>query len=527
MKKINKYFSCVVSVLLAALAAIFGGAIVMAMADNTGAIADDKGLNTDLTGTVASGTQIREGELAEPEVDEYIAKFRPYRFPLDTDVRTQMRKCTVKGYEVEHYQSGSARLETKLQTAITNNSDKAETVNLTPTTGTIRMIPKYATIEVPGVSGYAEDGTTESGSLMLFVTAKTEGNAYVTVMALNGPIYDGSMYVPNIPANSDLIICANMCSESQMQVAPENYQPRPRLVYLQKKIVNIVMTDHFKEIIKKVPFFEDDLRDNALYNFRRKNARSLWVGVKKKLKMDVGNNMGEEFFYSSEGILRQVTMSYTTVDDQIKFEDLIALAKMQHTAYSASDESNVYCGKDFMSNLLNIDFTKHKDIEFTSATDMGIDIRSFKCTFGKLNFKYDPTLDDIGYKNKAVVLDVKNAVRYIKVDDKAQTVDMKKGAGETREASRDIHTQIDAVALRGYNSIIVNIGEDSDAKTVFQPLILAVSSATLPTTNLTNGMLVYLTAAVDDGTYDFAAGTIVVYNTSTTSWSEYTGGDTI
>jgi hypothetical protein len=32
-----------------------------------------------------------------------------------------------------------------------------------------------------------------------------------------------------------------------------------------------------------VPFIEKDIRNNALYNFKRKNARTHWLGAKKRL----------------------------------------------------------------------------------------------------------------------------------------------------------------------------------------------------------------------------------------------------
>ena len=91
-----------ISLLLLGLAVLFGADVAMAMAevDETGATGDDKGLKTDLTGTAASGTQVREGDLADPELDTFIAKFRPYMFPLDTDVRREAKQVSVKGYEV-------------------------------------------------------------------------------------------------------------------------------------------------------------------------------------------------------------------------------------------------------------------------------------------------------------------------------------------------------------------------------------------------------------------------------------------
>lgn len=508
------------SVLFFGLAMLFGADAAMAMAvtddtaDAAGASVDEAGLNTNLSGTAASATQVREGDLADPEVDEYISKFRPYKFALDTDLRKKAKQQKVKGYEVEHYASGS----TPLNGTIYTGTAKGSTITLTAGThiskDDLKMLAPYSTICVPSVMGYDEENK-EEGALMLEVLERSASSA--TLGAINGPVESGEMKVPAITAGSEFMVCANACSESQMQVAPENYQPRPRLVYLQKKIVNMVMTDHFKEIVKKVPFYEQDLKDDALYNFRRKSSRTLWVGKQRKVKRLVSDTMGEEYVYTSEGILRQVTNMFA-MNDTLSFSDLVAICKMQFTDYSVSNEAEVYCGKDFMEKLLNIDFTKHKDISFTAHQDIGIDIRSFNSTWGRLNFKHEQALDDLGYSNAAVVLDMKSATRYIKEDDKAQTVDMKKGAGETREATREIHTQIDCLALHGHNSILVGPTEllfkfkDASKATIL------TTAASLPASP-TDGQVVYLTA--DNG--GFAKGSLVQYSSLAKAWTEYTG----
>lgn len=505
-----------VSLLLLLMAVIFGADVSMAMADTSGATADSKGMKTDLTGTVASGTQVREGELAEEEIDETIAKFRPFLFPLDTDFRRETRQVPVKGYEIEHYASGASLLDCVTNSEV-NNSGKAKIVVLPVADNFRKMFSVGATILVPEVDGYAPDdtdGTKKLGKLMLVVTEKT--STEVKVEALNGPINSGNMYVPNISSGSKLNVCANACTESQMHVDPENYQPRPSTVYLQKKIVNIVMTDHFKEIVKKVPFFEDDLKDNALYNFRRKCARTLWVGVKSKRKIEV-SGMGEEYAYTSEGAIPQLRSMYG-INDTLTYEDLIGICKMQFTTYSANNEANAYCGKNFMEKLLNIDFTKHKDVSFTANTVLGIDIKAFQTTFGRLNFKYDPTLDDIGFEDYCAVIDVKNACRYVMVDNKEQRVDMKEGAGENREATRDIHTQIDCMALKGFNSILVGPSDALMAMAGSRKTVVATSGAELPASP-TDKQIFLLTEAKEG----WAANSLLQYDASTKTWAEYAG----
>lgn len=509
------------SVLFFGLAMLFGADAAMAMAvtddtaDAAGATKDEAGINTDLSGTAASATQIREGDLADPEIDEYISKFRPYKFALDTDLRKKAKQHKVKGYEVEHYASGSTPLNGTIYAQVTKAASVTLTVGTHISKDDLKMLAPYSTLCLPNVMGYDEAGTLEEGALMLEVLERTANT--VVLGPINGPIEGGEMKVPVIPASTEFMVCANACSESQMQVSPENYQPRPKTVYLQKKIVNMVMTDHFKEIVKKVPFYEQDLKDDALYNFRRKSSRTLWVGKQRKVKRLISDTMGEEFVYTSEGILRQITNMFA-MQDTLSFSDLVAICKMQFTDYSVSNEAEVYCGKDFMEKLLNIDFTKHKDISFTAHQDIGIDIRSFNSTWGRLNFKHEQALDDLGYSNAAVVLDMKSATRYIKEEDKTQMVDMKKGAGETREATREIHTQIDCLALHGHNSILVGPTEllfkfkDPSKATIL------TTAAELPSAPA-DGQVVYLTA--NNG--GFAKGSLVQYSALTKTWTEYTG----
>jgi hypothetical protein len=505
-----------VSLLLLVFALACGASFDIAMAaDTTGALADDKGIASDLPGTVASAGQIREGELAEPEVDGLIAKFRPYKFPLDTDIRKEARQSSATGYEIEHYASGSSILDCVTNAALAKTA--SNTASLPVASTNYSMFPKYATIVVPEVAGYNAAGNAVDGSLMLFVTASSDSG--VTVEAVNPVDESGTKKIPAIPSGSKLIVCANACSESQMIVAPENYQPRPKTVYLQKKITNIVLTDHWKEIAKKVPFVVEDVRDNALYNHRRKCARTAWIGRQYKVKKQVSDTMGEEYIYFSEGVIRQVQSLYAYLD-KVSYEELIAICKMQFTEYSVNNQANVYCGKNFMERLLNIDFTKHKDITFTANTVLGVDIKAFKTTFGTLNFKWDPTLDDVGYSDFACVLDIQNAVRYVKVDNKEQHVDMKKGAGENREATRDIYSQIDCIALKGFNSILIgpsNAIIPASDKTVNSTWATSVS--VLPTENLTDGMKVYLTTAIGA----FPAGSILYWDLASESWKEYSG----
>ena len=95
---------------------------------------------------------------------------------------------------------------------------------------------------------------------------------------------------------------------------------------------------------------------------------------------------------------------------------------------------------------------------------------------------------------------------------------MKNAGMDAREATRDVTIEIDAVALRGYNSILVApSGELYNGNWTPNIDITVTTAAALPTEDLTEGMIVYLTAA--SGT--FAAGTLVQYKGG--SWKEFSG----
>lgn len=502
------------------LAVAFGAdaGIAMAMADTSAVadpIPDDKGKNTQLPGDPASGGALRDGDLVDPDLDTSIAKFRPYLWPLDTDIRLNAQQQEVKGYEVEHYSSGATVLDFKLTSAISNSTAHAESVKLPVNANAVKTLGKDDTICFPDEKCYDEKGQENGTGLMLQVVEKS--NSEIKVAAINGPLNEGEMYVPDIAAEAAFVICANALSESQMLCSPDNYQPRSQIVYLQKSACNIVITDHWKELAKKVDFVEQDIKDDALYNYRRKLARTRWLGDQRKVKRYQGETMKDEYVYFSRGVLRQVNSLYG-LNDKIEFEDLIRLTKLQFTDYSASNTARAYCGKNFIEKLLNIDFTKHHDVEFTTEMTIGIDIRKFKTSFGTLEFVHDPTLNDIGYEDYCVILDIKNAKRYYKKN-KEYKIDMKKGVGDNREASRDIHIEAECLATKGYNSILVGPSDRLLGKAGTKATIKFTSSATIPTESLTDGMVVQLTAAVGG----FNKGDVITYNAATKSWEYYSG----
>ena len=517
------------SLLLVAFATALGADSSFAMAEVTptgadggfsqepvGGTADTKGLETQYQGQAATASEARQQGLEVEEIDQLIANFRPFRFPLEWFITNRMQQATANSYEQSHYRSGATPLEAKVAKAgtVAGSFDKKNitvSFNYEDIEGA-EYIHEYDTIYLRDVNGYEDDGVTEEGGLLLFVVKADE--SVIKCQAINPPKTGLA-----IPAGVELTICGNACSESQMIVDPETYLPVKDTLFLQKKISNIVMTDEWLEQARKVKFITKDVVGNGIYNHKRKCARSHWLGRKYMTNIKVTDaKIGQEAVYFEKGILRQLNMSYTYAGDAIQWNDLIALSQMQHTDNAANTNSVALCGKNAVQKLQmlflnNVDM--QKAVSYEHIDEIGVDLYKWHDAFGTIDFIHDPTLNDIGYEDFIVVLDMDNAVHYVKKLEKETKQDLKTN-GENREAERRIIQTIDCVGLKGYNAILFGPASRGDLIANLGVNVNATSAATLPSSG-TVGQVIYLTASTEG----FVAGTLVTWNGK--EWVEYEG----
>lgn len=484
-----------------------------------GGTADTKGLETQYQGQGATAGEARQQGLEVDEIDEIVAKFRPFKFPLEWFITNRMQQQTVKSYKQIHYRSGATPLEATIDTQVTSKGTFAnQNVTLTFEYDAFEKgyeyIHEYDVLYVSNVAGYNEDGTVEEGGLRLYVTKADEQNIRCLVM---NPPASGNVVIPE---NTKLIVIGNACSESQMIVDPETYLPVPFELFLQKKISNVVMTKEWIEQARKVKFITADVVDNALYNHKRKCARAHWLGGKFMTNIKVTDaKIGQEAVYFEKGILSQINMSYAHSGDEYQYEDFIALSQMMHTDNAANTNSVALCGKNAVRRLQmfflkNVEF--QKSVTFEHIDEIGVDLYKWHDAFGTIEFIHDPTLNDIDYEDFIVLLDMENAVHYVKKMEQEKKQDLEKN-GENREAERRIITTIDCVGLKGYNSVIFGPASDAGRMRGLGGVSVFAEKAEALPASPTNGTVIYLTKAVNG----FEAGTLVKWDG--TAWVEYEG----
>lgn len=554
MKKVMNYFSfqSVLKMVLMLFAVVTGGG-VLALADNVEPQIGNEGVEPasketveakepvnpegndrlspggkkdgqDLTGSQASSTQLREGGLLDKEWDSEIVKFYPFKTPILSIARRMAKTVNIKNWSVSHQRVGGETLDGQVTQKIVAG-DTVE-INSTNFSGSIRPFYKGTTVIVSGVPGYKEGSKTKTeGTLMLYVI---ESNGKKAVMqAVNGiPKNEGdtrenldNMTCPEIPVGTTLLAASSAASESQLTITPENFQPREKSVYVQKKLLNIVFTDDYEKVKKEQPITVADLKTDAIIKYNLRAERTYLMGIKSRFKAETGDGQIEDV-YTSEGIINQLTNTYA-IGDEYTLSDLIAISKLQFTEFSENDRCFAFCGKNAIERLENIKLEGSHQNDFINHNEFDLSFKRFKDTFGSLDFIWAQTLDLMGMSDFMVIFDPKASRRYVKIGKREQTNDMSKGGGEVRDAKRWIHQEADSVALRGYNSILVGPASKIN-KIATESLGAIISAAKLPDTP-TKGMKVALTKDYTKGETTYEAGTVYYYDGS--AWSVYAGQD--
>jgi len=485
----------------------------------------------DLTGTQASATQIREGGLEDDEREEKITQLRPYKVPFLRILSRVAKTVPVTNYVVKHARVGGETLDGTVTTNITAGA----TIKLTKNnfSGNLLVFRKTDQLVIPTMGGYKPGSQTEHDGHFLVLEVIERDNTGVTLCSINGPAategQSGDEYdyntVPAIPAGTYMVGMWNAMSESQLLVTPDNYQPREREVYLQKHGWNVTFTEEFEKAKKKYPIKVANLLEDASIKNDMRVERGYWFGVKAKRKRMNDDGSVEDVFYS-EGVVPQVPNHYAIGDTYLP-SDLIALLKLQFTDFATSNRAFAFCGKNAVERLENINWNASgRQITMDVKTEYDLTFKRIKDTFGEIDFIWDQTLDFMGLEDYMFILDMDNMVHYIKESKRSRTNDMSKGAGDIRLAKTHWEYDTDAVALKGYNSIVV--GPEGGIFNMMTEGVISwiVSSNTLPATPAKN-MKIALTSDVTVGegaqAVTYEAGKVYIYNG--TAWEEYTGVD--
>lgn len=495
------------------------------------------GVKTHMPNKAATATDVRDFGLEAEDYDRDVVLFNKFKYTSETVLATRVKPIKVNSYIVEHFRVGQPNLDA-VYTGSAVASLKGAYVTINGAT-TISLnasdfdnpdaLTEYSTVIVKGVPGFSVVGgvEVEAGALQLYVLNHNDNTNKVVFQVINGPAAGGANNA-SIPTNAKFLICAPAGTESQMRVAPVSFLPEKSPAVLQKMIKTCIITDAFKEQSKKSPLGMNDVIKYTTDIFKRECARTHWLGQEGRADVKVPELNGQrEAAYMSKGIFAQVPAIYTH-GAELNDDDLMAISSMMFTEFAQSDTATAFVGKNEMKRimkLVNGTSTKYKDISKVEVNEYGIKIRKYTDNFGTIEFIYDQTLDELGYSDYMVVLDLSSMVRYYMRDDKVQTQDMKK-TGEAREAEAWSISRIDCYCLKGGNALVVRPASLAADTTVFSGVTAYfqkgdtswASASAIPSS--VRGNKYYLTQDLGD---DFKAGTIIEWNPDFQAWEPFDG----
>lgn len=388
-------------------------------------------------------------EVYEDQYDKLITEVRIARTPLDQISRRARRTQRVKSMEFKYATIDYLPIETTLSSAYTETASPSANqpeVELSVTNAGI--FNRRDLIVVHGVNGYASDGTTAAGDLMLWVKNR-DGNTKLSVIAVNGKkisTYTGQ--VPSISTSVKLTRVAKACAELDSQAPGYAIFPVTSEQYNQKFMAQVEQSTIDALTAKRFDISLSDQEEATLADMRLGMEGVFLFGVKSVFTdPDTQRNV-----WTTGGIWNTPglgTKSYSAASP-ITIAGLIDWTKEMFTGPAAgkSNKRVVLCGSSLLATLQKLFVSsqyitntfKRWDLEFTE----------FTTTFGSFEFILDEVFDLHGMPDNGLIIDPDYLQRYTFEPFGRNTLDL--DAQGTRDSKAIVLREISSLVLKSPNN---------------------------------------------------------------------------
>lgn len=412
MKK--NWFLNVLSLVLVAVSAMFGGGVAMAAATAMGGEAQamsEGGTTIVDSGSGATATTGMEVTAAEENpdyyakaVDERITKMRPMRTPIDQITRKAEYISRVKSMEVKYYSVSTRPIKTTLTAEVAAMTGSSVVLQVSDA----KLFSETDTIRVHNVKGYKEDGATpDDKDLMLYVVGKTD-DGFPTVIAVNGLLdnENGTSKTPKLPEGSVLIRMGRAASEIDVETGNFYNLPKPSVQYCQKFMMQVEQSTYDKMWDKEVDWNFSDMEEDGIYDMRLGMENSFLFGIKgkgkdpKKSGADVYFTGGIYWMAGKKMGLGTITDGVATITD----DEMVDFLKALFTGNDSGNGQKIgFAGSDALAALAKMKSERFKVVK--EFERWGLKFTSFDSNFGKLLVMHHELLDMNGKADEIFVID--------------------------------------------------------------------------------------------------------------------------
>ena len=409
--------------------------------------------STIITGTVG-GKHVVAGPLtteltneASPsllrnEIDDRIVKIRPMSTPIDQLSRwAGARLCG--SMIVDYYSVDTKPTDTtlKFEYEEEGTSGAGGYPIATIYTDNDSMFEPSETILVPEVSGYESDGTTQMGTLVLYVVSKPESGG-LCVIAANGKRVEGEANcVPSISQGAQLVRMGRAAAELDVQTAQFEALPTKSRNYCQIFKAQVEQSTFQKIANKEVGWNFSDQEEVAIIDMRLGMEKNFLFGT--QCRVYDANKRNEVLL--TGGIWNQAGRQHTYTTGKFDSNALVALSRDAFTANAGSSRKILIGGTGLIENINKMEYNKVITAGDT-VTKWGIDFNELRTKFGTLYVLHSEILDQCGHYNDGFVLDPEYLTKYCHVPFRTELLDLKKSG--VRNTDAIVITEASCLVLR-------------------------------------------------------------------------------
>lgn len=410
MKK--NLFLNVLSLVLVAVSALFGGGVAMAAATAMGgeAAALPEG-GTTITdagagATVTTGMEMTED--ADPDfyakaVDERITRMRPMRTPIDQITRKASSISRVNSMVVQYYSVATRPIKATLTAEVAAMTGSSVTLPVSDP----NMFSETDTIRVHNVKGYKEDGATaDDKDLMLYVVGKND-DGFPNVIAVNGlKSTSGNVKTPVLAKDTILIRMGRAASEIDVETGNFYNLPEPSEQFCQKFMMQVEQSTAHKMWEKKVDWNFSDIEEDGIYDMRLGMENSFLFGIKGKSK-DPRKSGADVYFTGGIYWMVGKKMGLGVVKDDvatISDDEMVDFLKDLFTGNDSGNGQKIgFAGSDALAALAKMKSERFKVVK--EFEKWGLKFTSFDSNFGKLLVMHHELMDKNEKSDEILVID--------------------------------------------------------------------------------------------------------------------------
>lgn len=334
----------------------------------------------------------------DEDVIRKIVKIRPSATPLDTILRSLSGKGKTSSLKVSYFSSGVKEINTTVKTALVATSgsaaNKIHQIALTDES----FADQDDLLMFKDVNG--KDGQM----LVCHVIERGATPGTYNVMMLNG-IGDSERDTPAIPEGTEVIRLSTAKNEKDARSADYAIVPENDFNYCQIIMSTLSQGLYEKMHAKKVDFELADLKDSAIYDFRRKCEGALLWGVRAKMYRPSDGRS----YYHMDGIARKISKRNLNINmtSSKAYTAVVDITKHVFCGNNGSDKRIAFAGDDVLEWLdKKLAEESYRKIEAKSTEVVaGIEFNKISTNFGTLLVRPHGDFAKLGMGNKMLVFD--------------------------------------------------------------------------------------------------------------------------